>query len=68
MAMNYASAMSMNNLVIALDKTQKTLDYALSVQEYALSYNTVERNLQLLYGLSNIQTQNHKTTILTSKN
>jgi len=63
MAMNYASAVSMNNLVTALDKTQKTLDYALSMQEYALNYNTVERNLQLLYGLSNIKTQNYNNVL-----
>ena len=53
--MNYASAEIMNNLVVALDKSYNCLDYALSAQEYALSYNTVERNLQLLYGLSNLQ-------------
>jgi hypothetical protein len=63
MAMNYASAVSMNNLILALDKTQSTLDYALSIQEYALSYNSVERNLQLLYGLSNIKTQNHNNVL-----
>ena len=55
MSMNYASAEIMNNLVVALDKSYNCLDYALSAQEYALSYNTVERNLQLLYGLSNLQ-------------
>lgn len=53
--MNYASAEIMNNLVVALDKSYSCMDYALSAQEYALSYNTVERNLQLLYGLSNLQ-------------
>lgn len=53
--MNYASAEIMNNLIVALDKSYNCLDYALSAQEYALSYNTVERNLQLLYGLSNLQ-------------
>ena len=55
MSMNYASAEIMNNLIIALEKSYNCLDYALSAQEYALSYNTVERNLQLLYGLSNLQ-------------
>lgn len=55
MSMNYASAEIMNNLIVALDKSYNCLDYALSAQEYALSYNTVERNLQLLYGLSNLQ-------------
>lgn len=55
MSMNYASAEIMNNLVVALDKSYSCMDYALSAQEYALSYNTVERNLQLLYGLSNLQ-------------
>jgi hypothetical protein len=63
MAMNYASAVSMNNLVTALDKTQKTVDYALSMQEYALNYNSTERNLQLLYGLSNIKTQNYNNVL-----
>lgn len=55
MSMNYASAEIMNNLIVALEKSYNCLDYALSAQEYALSYNTVERNLQLLYGLSNLQ-------------
>ncbi len=63
MAMNYASAVSMNNLVTALDKTKETLDYALSMQEYALNYNSVERNLQLLYGLSSIKTQNFNNVL-----
>jgi hypothetical protein len=58
MAMNYASAIAMNNLVLALDQTAKTVEMALASQEYALSYNTVERNLQLLYGLSAIKSQN----------
>ena len=58
MAMNYASAITMNNLVLALDQTEKTVDIALASQEYALSNNTVERNLQLLYGLSAIKSQN----------
>lgn len=58
MAMNYASAVTMNNLVLALDQTAKTVEMALASQEYALSYNTVERNLQLLYGLSAIKSQN----------
>jgi len=63
MAMNYASAITMNNLVLALDQTEKTLDIALASQEYALSYNTDERNLQLLYGLSNIKSQNYNMVL-----
>ena len=63
MAMNYASAVTMNNLVLALDQTAKTVDLALSSQEYALSYNTAERNLQLLYGLSAIKSQNHNMVL-----
>jgi hypothetical protein len=59
MAMNYASAITMNNLVIALDQTASTVDIALASQEYALSSNTIERNLQLLYGLSAIKSQNY---------
>jgi len=55
MSMNYASAEIMNNLIVALEKSYNCLDYALSAQEYALSYNTVERNFQFLYGLSNLQ-------------
>ena len=39
MAMNYASAITMNNLVLALDQTEKTVDIALASQEYALSNN-----------------------------
>ena len=49
MAMNYASAITMNNLVLALDQTFLTIDMALASQENALSVNSVERNLQLLY-------------------
>ena len=63
MAMNYASAVTMNNLVLALDQTEKTVDMALASQEYALSYNTVERNLQLLYGLSAIKSQNYNMVL-----
>ena len=59
MAMNYASAITMNNLVLALDQTASTVDMALASQEYALSYNTAERNLQLLYGISAIKSQNY---------
>ncbi len=59
MAMNYASAVTMNNLVLALDQTSRTVDMALASQEYALSYNIIERNLQLLYGISAIKSQNH---------
>ena len=55
MSMNYSSAESMNNLVMAFYKTEECLDYALSSQEYALSYNLAERNLQLLYGLSSLK-------------
>jgi hypothetical protein len=63
MAMNYASAITMNNLVLALDQTFRTVDMALASQEYALSYNTVERNLQLLYGLSAIKSQNYNMAL-----
>ena len=55
MPINYASAVIMNNLVLALNKAQTTVDYALASQEYALSYNSYDKDLQLLYGLSNIQ-------------
>ena len=63
MAMNYASAITMNNLVLALDQTALTVDMALASQEYALSVNTVERNLQLLYGLSAIKSQNYNMVL-----
>jgi hypothetical protein len=63
MAMNYASAITMNNLVLALDQTQKTVDIALASQENAMAYNTVERNLQLLYGLSAIKSQNYNMVL-----
>ncbi len=63
MAMNYASAITMNNLVLALDQTYKTVDMALASKEYALSYNTDERNLQLLYGLSAIKSQNYNMVL-----
>jgi hypothetical protein len=53
----------MNNLVLALDQTATTLDMALASKEYALSYNTIERNLQLLYGLSAIKSQNHNMVL-----
>ena len=63
MAMNYASAITMNNLVLALDQTATTVDMALASQEYALSNNTIERNLQLLYGLSAIKSQNYNMVL-----
>jgi hypothetical protein len=53
----------MNNLVLALDQTATTVDMALSSQEYALSNNTIERNLQLLYGLSAIKSQNYNMVL-----
>lgn len=58
MALNYASAVIMNNLVLALDLSAPTVDMALASQEYALSNNNIERNLQLLYGISAIKSQN----------
>ena len=63
MSMNYASAITMNNLVLALDQTTLTVNMALATQEYALSFNTVERNLQLLYGLSAIKSQNYNMVL-----
>ena len=63
MAMHYASAVTMNNLVLALDQTQSTVDKALASKEYALSVNTVERNLQLLYGISEIKSQNYNMVL-----
>jgi len=63
MAMNYASAITMNNLVLALDQTARTVDMALASREYALSNNDVERNLQLLYGLSAIKSQNYNMVL-----
>jgi hypothetical protein len=63
MAMNYASAVTMNNLVLALDQTARTVDMALASREYALSNNDVERNLQLLYGLSAIKSQNYNMVL-----
>lgn len=50
--MNYASALILNKLVLALEKTRTTVDLALSSREYALANNSVERDIQLLYGLS----------------
>ena len=63
MSMNYASAITMNNLVLALDQTFLTVDMALASQEYALSVNSVERNLQVLYGLSAIKSQNYNMVL-----
>ena len=63
MSMNYASAITMNSLVLALDQTTLTVNMALATQEYALSFNTVERNLQLLYGLSAIKSQNYNMVL-----
>lgn len=63
MGMNYASAITMNNLVLALDQTFLTVDMALSSQEYALANNNIGRNLQLLYGLSAIKSQNYNMVL-----
>ncbi len=52
--MNYASALILNKLVLALEKTRSTVDLALSSREYALANNSAERDLQLLYGLSSL--------------
>ena len=53
--MNYASALILNKLVLALEKTRTTVDLALSSREYALANNSVERDIQLLYGLSSLK-------------
>ena len=50
--MNYASALILNKMVLALQKTRSTVDLALSSREYALANNSEERDLQLLYGFS----------------
>ena len=49
---NYASAHMLNELVKSYNSANTTLDMMLSNQEYALAYNEVERNLQLLHGLT----------------
>lgn len=63
MGMSFASAITMNNLLLALDKTKSTVDMALASKEYALSYNEANRNLQLLYGLSAIKSQNYNMVL-----
>ncbi len=49
---NIASAFILNELIKSYNSAYTTLDMALSNQEYAISYNEVERNLQLLHGLT----------------
>ena len=58
MSPNYASSVILDNLVFALNKTQSTIDFSLSNKEYALAYNSVERNIQLLFGLTSIKSNN----------
>jgi hypothetical protein len=58
MSPNYASAVILDNIVFALNETQSTIDFSLSNKEYALAYNSVERNVQLLFGLTSIKSNN----------
>lgn len=58
MSPSYSSAVILDNLVVALNKTQSTIDYSLSNKEYALAYNSISRNVQLLFGLSSIKSNN----------
>ena len=58
MSPNYASAVILDNLVYALNETQSTIDFSLSNKEYALAYNSLERNVQLLFGLTSIKSNN----------
>lgn len=58
MSPNYASSVILDNLVFALNETQSTIDFSLSNKEYALAYNSVERNIQLLFGLTSIKSNN----------
>lgn len=58
MSPSYSSAVILDNLVVALNKTQSTIDYSLSNKEYALAYNSISRNVQLLFGLTSIKSNN----------
>jgi hypothetical protein len=58
MSPNYASSVILDNLVFALNETETTIDFSLSNKEYALAYNSVERNIQLLFGLTSIKSNN----------
>ena len=58
MSPNYASSVILDNLVFALNETQSAIDFSLSNKEYALAYNSVERNIQLLFGLTSIKSNN----------
>jgi hypothetical protein len=58
MSPNYASAVILDNIVFALNETQSTIDFSLSNKEYSLAYNSVERNVQLLFGLTSIKSNN----------
>ena len=58
MSPNYASAVILDNLVFAWNETQSTIDFSLSNKEYALAYNSIERNVQLLFGLTSIKSNN----------
>jgi hypothetical protein len=58
MSPNYASSVILDNLVFALNETQSTIDFSLSNKEYALAYNSVEKNIQLLFGLTSIKSNN----------
>jgi hypothetical protein len=58
MSPNYVSSVILDNLVFALNETQSTIDFSLSNKEYALAYNSTERNIQLLFGLTSIKSNN----------
>ena len=58
MSPSYSSAVILDNLVVALNKTQSTIDFSLSNKEYALAYNSISRNVQLLFGLTSLKSNN----------
>lgn len=57
-APNPNSIYSMNNLVLSLDIFEEIIDFSSASKEYALGLSTETRDLDLGYGLCNVETTN----------
>jgi hypothetical protein len=56
---NYASAVILNNAVKAYNIINSKRDIVISMEEFAANFDAVSKNLYLLYGLSNIHSNNY---------
>lgn len=56
---NYASAVILNNAVKAYNLINSKRDIVVSMEEFAANFDSVSKSLYLLYGLSNVHSNNY---------